>query len=88
MHIELYTQPGCGYCTHAKRLLKSRDLGFTEYDVYDHPEKLQEMRSRTRERTFPQIFVNDRHIGGFEELLKLEQLDQLNQLPIRASAPQ
>jgi len=81
-NIELYTRPGCGYCTHAKRLLESKGLFFTEYDVYTQPDKLQEMRSRTHGRTFPQVFIDQHAIGGFEELLKLEQL---NQLPKRTS---
>jgi len=81
-NIEIYTRPGCGYCTHAKRLLKSKGLAFTEYDVYQNPASLSEMRSRTKERTFPQVFINQRSIGGFDELLKLEQR---NELPITES---
>ncbi len=76
-NIEIYTRPGCGYCTHTKRLLKSKGLAFTEYDVYQHPARLNEMRSRTEGRTYPQIFIKSRSIGGFEELLKLEQLKRL-----------
>lgn len=75
--IEIYTRPGCGYCTHAKRLLESKGLGYSEYDTYTQPDKFQELRRRTQARTFPQIFVDDLAIGGFEDLLKLEQQNRL-----------
>lgn len=75
--IELYTRPGCGYCTHAKRLLNSKGLKFKEYDVYENPGYLQEMRKRTLNRRFPQVFIDDECVGGFEELLRLEQSLQL-----------
>jgi len=79
--IEIYTRPGCGYCTHAKRLLASKNLRFVEYDTYVQPEKHQEMCSRGAGRTFPQIFIDGYSIGGFEDLLKLEQQNQLPKRP-------
>ena len=78
MHkIEIYTRPGCGYCSHAKKLLTSKGLTFTEYDVYQQANKLTEMLSRTSGKTFPQVFINQVPIGGFEELLKWEQQNKL-----------
>jgi len=71
--IEIYTRPGCGYCTHAKQLLTSKGLIFTEYDVYKHPEKISEMRRRKIGHTYPQLLINNQLIGGFNELLHLEQ---------------
>jgi len=76
-HIELYTRPGCGYCTHAKRLLKARGLAFDEYDVYRQPQRLSELHSRTRGRSYPQVFIDSVSIGGFEELLQLQQNNKL-----------
>ena len=75
--IEIYTRPGCGYCSHAKRLLASKGLTFTEYDVYEHPEHLSDMRRRTLGRSYPQVFINGYSVGGFEELLELEQHNKL-----------
>ena len=75
--IEIYTRPGCGYCSHAKRLLASKGLTFTEYDVYEQPGHLNDMRRRTLGRSYPQVFINGCSIGGFEELLELEQHNQL-----------
>ena len=77
-NIEIYTQPGCGYCSHAKHLLTCKGLTFTEYDVYQHPEKISEMRSRTKGRTYPQLFMNGQAVGGFENLLQLEKLNRLS----------
>ncbi len=78
LKIELYTSPGCGYCTHAKRLLMSKKLKFIEYDVYENPQYLSKMQARTQGRTFPQVFIGNVSIGGFNELLALEQTGQLN----------
>lgn len=75
--IEIYTRPGCGYCTHAKRLLTAKGLTFTEYDVYQNPQHDNTLRSRTHNRSYPQIFINQLSVGGFEELLKLQQQKRL-----------
>ncbi len=76
-NIEIVTRPGCGYCQHAKRLLRSKGLGFTEHNVYGDPKVQQAMQRRTQGQDLPQIFINGKPIGGFEELLKLENLNQL-----------
>lgn len=75
--IEIYTRPGCGYCTHAKRLFTNSGVSFIEYDVYQQPEYLEQMWKRTTGRTFPQIFIEDKAVGGFSELLVLEQSGEL-----------
>ncbi|MFT7560878.1 MAG: glutaredoxin 3 [Flavobacteriales bacterium] len=74
--IEINTRPGCGYCTHAKRLLTNKQLPFVEYNVYQQPEKIEQLHarttartSRTVARTYPQIFIGGKSIGGFNELL-------------------
>lgn len=76
-HIEIYTRPGCGYCIHAKRLLHSRGLNFEEHDVYVQPHLLSVMQARTHGRTFPQVFIDGRSIGGFDDLLQLDQRGEL-----------
>ncbi len=75
--IEIYTRPGCGYCTHARHLLRSKGLPFVEYDVYQNPQHGNALRSRTDKRTYPQIFINDRSVGGYEDLLALEEQSRL-----------
>lgn len=69
--IEVYTRPGCGYCVGAKRLLKSQGLDFIEHDTARDSAKLNEMRERSPQRIFPQIFINNQLVGGFDDLLIL-----------------
>jgi glutaredoxin 3 len=71
--IEIYTRPGCGYCTHAKRLLSSKGLDFIEYDVYKNQQYINQLQQRTSGRTYPQIFIDDISVGGFTELLTKDQ---------------
>jgi len=71
--IEIYTRPGCGYCTHAKRLLSNKGLDFIEYDVYENPKYIKQLQTRTMGKTYPQVFIDDISVGGFTELLEKEQ---------------
>jgi glutaredoxin 3 len=71
--IEIYIRPGCGYCTHAKRLLSSKGLDFTEYDVYENPKYINQLQIRTSSKTYPQIFIENISVGGFTELLAREK---------------
>lgn len=77
--IEIYTKSGCVYCDRAKKLLNDKEVKFTEIRVDSNPDRLEEMHYRTRgARTVPQIFINDRLIGGFDDMLKLEQAGKLD----------
>lgn len=67
-NILIYSKDYCPYCKAAKALLDSKGLAYTEIDVSDEPEKLQEMLSRSRRRTVPQIFFDEEHIGGYTDL--------------------
>lgn len=79
-NIEIYTRPGCAYCFNAKQLLDERGLDYVEYDTATAPERLSEMRSRSTLRTFPQIFINEQSVGGFDDLFALDQHTKLNTL--------
>lgn len=79
--ITLYTTPFCGYCRAAKRLLGKKGANFTEIDLFSAPEKRAEMVRRSDgERTVPQIFIGEFHVGGFDELFDLEQDGKLDPL--------
>ena len=80
--IEIYTLPGCGYCTHAKRLLNNKGLPFVEYDVYQQPQIVSQLHARTNSRTYPQIFIDKQSVGGFTELLALEKAGLMPAGPI------
>ena len=68
----VYSSPFCGYCGAAKRLLTSKGAEFTEIDVMFDPDRKREMIERSGgRRTVPQVFIDGRHIGGFDELSAL-----------------
>ena len=77
--IEIYSGDYCPYCVRAKSLLKQRGLDFIEYNVQQEPEKRAEMMKRSNGgRTIPQIFINDQHVGGCDELYALDRKGQLD----------
>jgi glutaredoxin 3 len=77
--IEVYSGDYCPYCMRAKALLKQRELEFVEYNVQSEPEKRVEMVERAPgARSIPQIFINDRHVGGCDELYALDKKGELN----------
>jgi len=79
--VEIYTSPFCGYCFRAKRLLDSKGVAFEEYDVMMDGGKKGEMVKRAGGRsTVPQIFIDDRHIGGCDELYALDAAGKLDPL--------
>lgn len=77
--IEIYSSTFCPYCIRAKSLFKKKGLDFVEYNVQSEPGKQDEMLSRSGGvRTVPQIFINDRHVGGCDELYALERKQELD----------
>ncbi|HYC95645.1 MAG TPA: glutaredoxin 3 [Sphingomicrobium sp.] len=79
--VEIYTKGFCGFCIRAKRLLDMKHVPYEEYSVDMAGPKKAEMVERSGGRmTVPQIFVNDRHIGGCDELMALEQQGKLDEL--------
>ena len=77
--IVVYSSPFCGYCTAAKRLLTSKGVTFTEIDILAEPERRGEMIERSGRRTVPQIFIGDRHVGGYDDLAALDSSGRLDQ---------
>ncbi|MBF0493387.1 MAG: glutaredoxin family protein [Deltaproteobacteria bacterium] len=72
MKIEIYTTAYCPFCVSAKKLLQDRGLSFQEIDVSD-PKKKEPLKEKTGWRTVPQIFIEDKLIGGFQELSHMDQ---------------
>jgi glutaredoxin 3 len=85
--VTLYTTPMCPYCHAAKDLLRRRAAAFVEIDVRTDSEQRSEMIARSGgARTVPQIFIGDRHIGGFTDLYALEHSGELDRLLSQASS--
>jgi glutaredoxin 3 len=78
--ILIYTAHRCGYCVMAKRLLDSKNVTYTEINVDEQAGMREEMMTRTRRRTVPQIYIGDFHVGGFDDLNALNQAGKLNVL--------
>jgi glutaredoxin 3 len=70
-HIEMFTGPGCAYCAQSRSLLEARALAYVEYDVAEVRHREGFARRLPRTRALPQIFVNGKHIGSFEDLQSL-----------------
>ncbi|WP_282610750.1 glutaredoxin domain-containing protein [Pelagibius sp. Alg239-R121] len=70
-NIEIYTGPACGYCEAAKTLLNEKGMLFTELDITDVG-VLATFRERLpRVKSVPQVFINGKHIGGYEDLVRV-----------------
>ncbi len=79
VEITIYTTSTCPYCRAAKDLLKKKQLPFTEISVDGDPEGRQKMTERADGRTtVPQIFFNDTHIGGCDDLQELHWSGKLD----------
>lgn len=79
--VEIYTRPGCGYCSAAKSLLTRKKAEFTEFDSGVNPDYRKEMYNRTGPgSTFPQIFIGGVHVGGCDELYALDREKKLDAL--------
>ena len=80
-HVVIYTTLTCPYCQNAKDLLHTKSVEYVEIDVTKDQEKMLEMLSRSNgRRTVPQIFINDYHVGGFDDLNKLNREGNLDKL--------
>lgn len=72
--VVMYSTQVCPYCQMAERLLKSRGVENVEKILVDRdPARRQEMMERTGRRTVPQVFIGDKHIGGYDDLSALDR---------------
>ena len=79
-NIIVYTGPFCNFCDAAKRLLKRNGLSFSEIDVSTGEKITEEMIKKSNgQRTIPQIFFDDYHVGGYTELRELEKSNNLKE---------
>jgi len=77
--VEIYTSPFCGFCYRAKGLLEDKGVEFEEIDITFHPVRRPEMMERANGQTsVPQIFIDDKHVGGCDELYALESRGELD----------
>lgn len=70
--VVIYTTATCPYCMRARRLLERKGIPFQEIRVDLEPSRWREMEERSRRNTVPQIFIEGRSIGGFDDLAELD----------------
>jgi glutaredoxin 3 len=78
--VQMYTTRWCGYCVRAKALLEERRIEFEEIHLDDDPAFRQTVYEKTGGWTVPQILIDDRPIGGYVELWRLDQTGALDEL--------
>lgn len=82
-HIRMYSTRVCSYCDRAVRLLAKKGIDPDQIEkirVDEHPEQREEMVRITGRRSVPQIFIGDRHVGGFDDLAELDADGELEPL--------
>lgn len=77
--VTIYSSRFCGYCTRAKMLLDKKGVSYTEIGVDMDPVKRREMEQLAGRTSVPQIFINDQHVGGCDDLYALEHAGQLDE---------
>ena len=84
-NVEIYTWATCPYCIRAKLLLWWKGVQFTEYKIDGNKDARNNMAKRANgRRTVPQIFVNDRHLGGCDDIYELDGQGKLDPLLIQS----
>ncbi len=79
-HVVMYTTTICPYCVRAKMLLQRKGVEYEERRIEGSREFMREMLERSKRRTVPQIFIDDHHVGGFDDLAELDLEGKLDAL--------
>jgi glutaredoxin 3 len=85
--IVMYTTAVCPYCVRAKRLLERKGVDFEELRIEGDRELMREMLERSKRRTVPQIFIDDYHVGGYDDLAELDIEGKLDDMLGVADSP-
>ena len=78
--VVIYSKDYCPYCTRAKNLLESKGISYEEHNIENKPEEMKALMEKTGMRTVPQIFINDKLIGGFDDMNALDKEGKLDPL--------
>ena len=78
--ITIYTRALCGYCSAARELLDSKGVDYHELDTTLNSKLRAEMKARSGRDTVPQIFIEDQHIGGYDDMAALDAAGELDGL--------
>ena len=78
--VRIYSGPNCPHCDRAKALLRKKGVEFEEINVELDPNAMMQVIKKTGRRTIPQIFIDDFHVGGCDDLYAYEELGKLDSL--------
>lgn len=78
--VVIYAKGYCPYCRAAKALLREKNVDFREIEVTHDVDLQAEMMARSGRRTVPQIFIDGRHIGGYDDLAAIDEAGELDAL--------
>lgn len=78
--VQMYATAFCPFCVRARRLLQQKGIDFDEIRVDKDREEMRTMIQRSQRTTVPQIFIGDRHIGGYDDMAALDRAGQLDPL--------
>ena len=86
--VEVYTTASCPYCVRAKRLLDRKGVEYSEIRIDGDGTQMRAMMERSKRRTVPQIFIDDYHVGGYDDMVELDAFGQLDGLLGLAQVPE
>ena len=78
--VEVYSTAFCPYCIRAKQLLDRKGVSYTEYRIDKQTDLRAEMEQRSQRTSVPQIFIDDHHVGGFDDMAELNMEGKLDKL--------
>lgn len=78
--VTMYSTRFCPYCMRARGLLESKQVSYTDIAVDGEPELRREMIERSGRYTVPQIWIGEHHVGGYDDLARLERQGRLDEL--------
>lgn len=78
--VRIYTTPWCGYCSAARALLKDKGVDYEEIDVSQDPALRQKMTELSGRTSVPQIFIDERPVGGYDDIYALDVAGNLDPL--------
>jgi len=85
--VKIYTRRWCGYCTAAERLLQQKGVHFEQIDATGDPALREWLAEVTGRTTVPQIFINDKPVGGYDDLRALDRSGRLDVLLAGGDVP-
>ncbi len=78
--VVMYGTAYCPYCSAARMLLKKKNIDYEDLSIMDDGERRAEMENKSGRRTVPQILIDDRPIGGFDDLYELDRRGELDRM--------